>query len=137
LDMGIISYACSPTTCLSDFINLSNGTHIQEALCHITSANGSPIMVDSSGRCVTVSKNARTIVSNSVSGSYLLSYVISFDGDTLRGNVPQLVIKNTNLTYSSSATFVSTLSGYSVGDARSAGLALTVRKAVNPSEALV
>jgi len=136
--MGISSYSCSDTTCLTDFIKFgSSAADVENALCSIKSSGGVEIMKDANDTCVTVAKNSYTIVSDGTNGAYVVSYNISFDGAIFRGKIPALNITGTNVTFAGStakarSNYTSGGYYYQVGLATAAGEAFIEQQGNQP-----
>ena len=86
--------SCSTTAGVTTCVDLS--ATIQSALCNLRGSSASALyMLDTSGTCVTVTARREVVVQDATLGVYKVAYTVVFAGNTLRGNLPKMVISAT------------------------------------------
>jgi hypothetical protein len=79
-------------------------------------------MSDTLGQCVNVNRTAAAIDQNATAGSYLVMYTVEYVGQYLRGNVPPLTVRYSNVTHATaSSAFVSSFTNSTSGITTSLG----------------
>jgi len=128
IDDDVSGYSCSDTTCITPMLNLSaSPSYVQSELCGIqgSGSTGTQFLTDKNGNCVTVTRSAELLVKDSANGVYAIWYNVTFDGDYVRGDVPQLAIKHSTIAWSGSnpgtAVFTDSHGYLDIGDVSDAG----------------
>jgi len=105
-------YQCTDTTCLSIALSLTSAdSDVKTAICDISNPTTQKFMTDANGDCVTVTRTSEALDVQTL-GSYVLYYEVTFVGNYLRGNVPALVVHNTDVSLGAGFTYYSSHAGF-------------------------